>query len=691
MKKLLSLFAALVASLSLHAQMPLIDRAANQQAQFENSPAVLINQAPIYSPQGPMYAEGDKVSIYMPRPTNILHCYRSPDGLMGYNNPVMFVPPFAPITLSVVKGDTINSIMRWVYRSSDQYYTQTAEPAINVTWATPYPDWCIGPRVIGSCTGMVDSTFILANNIYVSQQRLYLGSDPGVVGNISLRAWMSNHFWGSGTMSINSYYLSNLPTAKTYLSNVYSGSGIKVDSVKGFGEMFYKPAYPLAVRGAWFYIYTPNKKLPGALKLKIFDNNMNLVATSEGDSASLVTYASANQMQHAVKFANLKDAGGNAIDEVVMTDQFSVFLVFSNENDAIYPLYHGNIPAKSMGTIRLLGDFTAGENKYSDATIGLNLSFTNGTTTAGLYCGIDADYQWLYSHINGTNVSADGETLPIDVYASEPSTKWTITQADDSALPSWITVSAQDSTLANNWYAQKSTLTFTVAPLPVGALSRECNVKLAYKGNTHIINITQDGSVNREIGITGYATMYYATLPLEVPAGVTATTYKVVDGHLVESHVYNTGDVIAAGTGFVVNTATPGTYTFKSSLSAGTGDPENMLTGSDTEVTDAQAGYLYYILSTPADDPNGEVGFYFQIDDGSEVESEPHKAYLKVPVDAAAGAKYFLFNDDPTGINTLDNDQRNSNAATYNMQGQRVDSKAGKGVYIQNGKKVIKK
>ncbi len=62
-----------------------------------------------------------------------------------------------------------------------------------------------------------------------------------------------------------------------------------------------------------------------------------------------------------------------------------------------------------------------------------------------------------------------------------------------------------------------------------------------------------------------------------------------------------------------------------------------------------------------------------------------------MPVDAAAGAKYFLFNDDPTGINTLDNDQRNSNAATYNMQGQRVDSKAGKGVYIQNGKKVIKK
>ena len=43
---------------------------------------------------------------------------------------------------------------------------------------------------------------------------------------------------------------------------------------------------------------------------------------------------------------------------------------------------------------------------------------------------------------------------------------------------------------------------------------------------------------------------------------------------------------------------------------------------------------------------------------------------------------------DPTGISNIDNNQV-SNAAVFDLSGRRVQNNAQKGVFIQNGKKVV--
>ena len=78
----------------------------------------------------------------------------------------------------------------------------------------------------------------------------------------------------------------------------------------------------------------------------------------------------------------------------------------------------------------------------------------------------------------------------------------------------------------------------------------------------------------------------------------------------------------------------------------------------------------------------GTVGF-FPLD--SETKTGGFKAYLS---NEGSGAKELVFGNEATGINTIENGA--DNGAVFNLQGQRVN-KAQKGVYIQNGKKVVLK
>ena len=76
----------------------------------------------------------------------------------------------------------------------------------------------------------------------------------------------------------------------------------------------------------------------------------------------------------------------------------------------------------------------------------------------------------------------------------------------------------------------------------------------------------------------------------------------------------------------------------------------------------------------------GTVGFFPLAEEGL---TGGFKGYV---ADDGNGAKELVFGNDATGINTIENGA--DNGAVFNLQGQRVN-KAQKGVYIQNGKKVV--
>ena len=183
------------------------------------------------------------------------------------------------------------------------------------------------------------------------------------------------------------------------------------------------------------------------------------------------------------------------------------------------------------------------------------------------------------------------------------------------------------------------------------------------------------------ISSVGYSTLYYGTLNLQVPAGVTASTYSYADSKIQVSKTYNEGEVIPAGTGVVLE-ANAGTYDFVVTTEAGEADANNALRGSD-EAEQTTGGDVYYALSLK---DGANIGFYWMAEGGAAFTNGAHKAYLALTNTKVKGFAIGL-EDDATAIETIANGQQTTEGAIYNVAGQRLN-KTQQGVNIVNGKKI---
>lgn len=104
----------------------------------------------------------------------------------------------------------------------------------------------------------------------------------------------------------------------------------------------------------------------------------------------------------------------------------------------------------------------------------------------------------------------------------------------------------------------------------------------------------------------------------------------------------------------------------------------------------AEASKVYYKLAYGDWTNKTQLGFYWGADNGGAFYVKAGTAYLAVPKAKAAGAKGFAFNGEATGIEGVNANVENAKAI-YNLNGQRVASMAKPGLYIVNGKKVVRK
>lgn len=195
----------------------------------------------------------------------------------------------------------------------------------------------------------------------------------------------------------------------------------------------------------------------------------------------------------------------------------------------------------------------------------------------------------------------------------------------------------------------------------------------------HVIEAT-----DVEIDMTAQGDKKYASayLPFGVSnvAGATAYTGALnADKNAIDMTATTS---VPANTGFVlVGTAD------KATLTIGTADAisgTNALTGSNfnTALTDAtRANYLVFGVNA------GNVGFYTP---SSSVPSIPaNKAYINAS--AVAGSAIALnFGNTVTGINAATINNGENNAPIYDLSGRRVWAPVKGGLYIQNGKKLVK-
>ncbi len=204
---------------------------------------------------------------------------------------------------------------------------------------------------------------------------------------------------------------------------------------------------------------------------------------------------------------------------------------------------------------------------------------------------------------------------------------------------------------------------------------------------TYKKNAVAPTSVSVTIGETGYATLYYSSLALTVPAGVKGYACSLADGSFKMNEAFAEGQTIPAGTGVLLKAET-GTYTFKVSSETGNAVADNWLKGSDEKAT-TKDGERYYMLSLDANSTAGSVGFYWGAPNGGAFTNGAHKAYLCVKPGVAGAKTCYRFDGQTTSINGTRTDKpTTADGAVYNLAGQRVD-RSYKGVVIKNGKKYI--
>lgn len=187
-----------------------------------------------------------------------------------------------------------------------------------------------------------------------------------------------------------------------------------------------------------------------------------------------------------------------------------------------------------------------------------------------------------------------------------------------------------------------------------------------------------------EIDMTAQGDKKYASayLPFAVSnvAGATAYTGALnADKNAIDMTATT---AVPANTGFVlVGTAEKATLTIgKATAIAG----ENVLTGTNTGIAFAEAtpkaNYLVFGVN------NGTVGFYTP---GNVTAIPANKAYINAS--AITGSAIALnFGNTVTGINAATINNGENNAPIYDLSGRRVWAPVKGGLYIQNGKKLVK-
>ena len=198
-----------------------------------------------------------------------------------------------------------------------------------------------------------------------------------------------------------------------------------------------------------------------------------------------------------------------------------------------------------------------------------------------------------------------------------------------------------------------------------------------------------------KIGTSGYATLYLETENFEVPAGCTAyviTEVKKESGqYQAKTEAFAAGSIIPAGQAVILKGTAGQTYEYKANL---TGTPvtiaKNLLVGTATEQTLNAAGYKYFLFGSG---PDGQ-GFYRQTGhDINSIHLKAHKAGLRLPSTAIGSAKSFVIDfstPETTGIRSVGSAVQPSKEDVYfDLQGRRVLHPT-RGIYIVNGKKVVK-
>lgn len=195
------------------------------------------------------------------------------------------------------------------------------------------------------------------------------------------------------------------------------------------------------------------------------------------------------------------------------------------------------------------------------------------------------------------------------------------------------------------------------------------------------------GNTTVSFGTTGHATLY-APIALTIPEGVTAYT-----GTLNEDNTWLTlapiNNIIPKEHAVILKGETGTKYTFEVAKEAGTAVTGNALKGQTSTIAKPTEGTVYTLQSYDKDEDDVKESVIFRKYLGDKVNGG--RAYIVLPANQNGTPAQSIGVRFEDGTTDIEHSTLNSQPSTliYDLMGRRVLNPT-KGVYIVNGKKVVK-
>ena len=446
--------------------------------------------------------------------------------------------------------------------------------------------------------------------------------------------------------------------------------------------------HPVCLNGAGVNVNTTAKELTLDVTAALLDNSDNTIGfafyTATGREQAIsgitLTVESSDEAIKPISYAvNLVDENNKVLKSIFSNEE----LIPGTKIDYVYPKYLTDDAGKVT--------YVCDANTFSGSVSPMEAGTTDVKYSAykGTAYFVEAENVINKAKMESANYSSGaamrGFNTNMNLFTIPETGVYRLSYAvcsnNTNAVRQFV-VSAGDEEIVNkdvNWSVNKVTTDGTITE---AAMTFNEGAVIKAKGSdTNIIldYILLEKVTSEDVAVSAikFAT-YVPTCNVVAPADVKVYTAKVNEAKsaVVLTEV-SAGSVIAKGTPVLVG-AEAGSYTFEASAGEAASFENNDLKAATAD-TKGDGSTIYALV-----EQDGEAVFA-PLKEGVAV-SVGH-AYLELPTASATRFYSIQFGGETTGINEV-NAAAKADGAYYTLQGVKT-SKAAKGIYIHNGKKVV--
>lgn len=446
--------------------------------------------------------------------------------------------------------------------------------------------------------------------------------------------------------------------------------------------------HPVCLNGAGVNVNTTAKEVTLDVTAALLDNSDNTIGfafyTATGREQAIsgitLTVESSDEAIKPISYAvNLVDENNKVLKSIFANEE----LIPGTKIDYVYPKYLTDDNGK-VAYVCDANTFSGSVSPMEAGTTDVKYSAYKGTAYF-----VEAENVINKAKMESANYSSGaamrGFNTNMNLFTIPETGVYRLSYAvcsnNTNAVRQFV-VSAGDEEIVNkdvNWSVNKVTTDGTITE---AAMTFNEGAVIKAKGSdTNIIldYILLEKVTSEDVAVSAikFAT-YVPTCNVVAPADVKVYTAKVNEAKsaVVLTEV-SAGSVIAKGTPVLVG-AEAGSYTFEASAGEATTVADNDLKAAAAD-TKGDGATIYALV-----EQDGKAVFA-PLKEGVAV-SVGH-AYLELPAASATRFYSIQFGGETTGINEV-NAAAKADGAYYTLQGVKT-SKAAKGIYIHNGKKVV--